>query len=66
MAEVQAHGNKFEDLIIRQRTGVSKKEYDKLKKNGYTSPFDLTEGLIVDHDGSIKTTQIILFAALIY
>ena len=57
MAEVQAHGNKFEDLIIRQRTGVSKKEYDKLKKNGYTSPFDLTEGLIVDHDGSIKTTQ---------
>jgi hypothetical protein len=57
MSEVQAHGNIFEDVIIQQRTGLSKKEYDKLKKNGYTSEFDLVAGLIVDYDGSIKTTQ---------
>jgi hypothetical protein len=57
MSEVQAHGNKFEDIIIRQRTGLSKKEYDKLKKKGYTSPFDLTKGLFVDYDSSVKTTQ---------
>jgi len=57
MSEVQAHGNIFEDVIIQQRTGLSKKEYDKLKKNGYTSEFDLIAGLIVDYDGSIKTTQ---------
>jgi len=57
MSEVQAHGNIFEDVIIQQRTGLSKKEYDELKKNGYTSEFDLVAGLIVDYDGSIKTTQ---------
>lgn len=56
MAEVQAHGNKYEDYKIRQLTGLSKKEYDKLKKNGYTSPFDLVKGLKVDFDGAIKTT----------
>ena len=56
MAEVQQHGNKFEDFVIRDRTNLSKKEYDKLKKNGYTSPFDLCNGLKVDYDASIKTT----------
>ena len=56
MAEVQAHGNKYEDYKIRQLTGLSKKEYDKLKKKGYTSPFDLVKGLKVDFDGAIKTT----------
>jgi hypothetical protein len=56
MAEVQAHGNSFEDMIIRERTGLSKEEYDKLKENGYTSTYDLCNGLIVDYDGSIKTT----------
>ena len=56
MAEVQAHGNKYEDYKIRQLTGLSKKEYDKLKKNGYTSPFDLVKGLKVGFDGAIKTT----------
>ena len=56
MAEVQAHGNKYEDYKIRQITGLSKKEYDKLKKNGYTSVFDLVKGLEVDFDGAIKTT----------
>tara|TARA_Y100000004_G_scaffold190076_1_gene246648 strand:+ start:646 stop:1257 length:612 start_codon:yes stop_codon:yes gene_type:complete len=56
MAEVQQHGNKFEDVVIRDRTKLSKKEYDKLKKNGYTSPFDLCNGLKVDYDASIKTT----------
>lgn len=54
--EVQAHGNKFEDTIILERTGLSKKEYDKLKKNGYTSSFDLSKGLKVEYDASIKTT----------
>ena len=45
--EVQAHGNKFEDIVTRERTGLSKKEYDGLKKNGYTSSFDLSKGLKV-------------------
>jgi|TARA_B100000902_G_C27006131_1_gene762313 hypothetical protein len=57
MAEVQAHGNKYEDHKIRQLTGLSKKQYDKLKKNGYTSSFDLVKGLKVDFNGGIKTTS---------
>ena len=57
MAEVQAHGNKYENHKIKELTGLSKKEYDKLKKNGYTSVFDLVKGLYVDFDGGIKTTS---------
>jgi hypothetical protein len=57
MAEVQAHGNAYEDRVIRERTGMSKKKYDGLKSNGYTSEFDLSKELIVDYDGSIKTTK---------
>jgi len=56
MAEVQSHGNDFEDLKIQELTGISKKEYDKLKSNGYTSPFDLVKGIIVNYNGSIKST----------
>jgi len=56
MAEVQQHGNAFEDLKIRELTGISKNEYDKLKPNGYTSSFDLVEGVILPYNGSIKTT----------
>ena len=56
-AEVQAHGNSYEDRVIRERTGISKKEYDNLKENGYTSEYDLVNGLIVDHNGSVKTTS---------
>lgn len=56
MAEVQAHGNAFEDIKIRELTGLSKEEYDRLKPNGYTSSFDLIDGVIVDFNGSIKTT----------
>lgn len=62
--EVQAHGNQYEDRVIRERTGMSKDEYDAKKENGYTSEFDLASGLVVDYNGSIKTTKIILFAAL--
>tara|TARA_B100000925_G_scaffold135287_1_gene101087 strand:+ start:595 stop:1191 length:597 start_codon:yes stop_codon:yes gene_type:complete len=54
--EVQAHGNKYEDIKIRELTGLGKKEYDKLKKNGYTSVFDISKGLHSDVDISIKTT----------
>ena len=58
MAEVQAHGNTFEDIIIKKLTGKSKKEYDALKgKGGYTSAMDLVEGLIVNADYSIKTAK---------
>jgi len=56
MAEVQQHGNTFEDLKIRELTGISKNEYDKLKPNGYTSSFDLVEGVMLPYNGSIKTT----------
>lgn len=56
MSEVQAHGNVFEDIKIQEHTGLTKKEYDKLKENGYTSPFDLVKGIVVDVNKSIKTT----------
>ena len=55
--EVQAHGNKYEDIKIRELTGLGKKEYDKLKKNGYTSVFDISKGLHSDVDISIKTAK---------
>ena len=55
--EVQAHGNAYEDHVILGRTGMSKDEYDALKPNGYTSEFDLSKGLVVDYNGSIKTTS---------
>jgi hypothetical protein len=57
MAEVQAHGNSYEDRVIRERTGISKQEYDNLKDNGYTSEYDLVDGLIVNYNGSVKTTS---------
>jgi len=56
VTEVQAHGNVFEDIIIRELTGMSKNEYDKLKPNGYTSTFDLVKGIITKFNYSIKTT----------
>jgi len=55
--EVQAHGNAYEDRVIRERTGMSKDQYDSLKPNGYTSEFDLSKGQVIDYDGSIKTTK---------
>ena len=55
--EVQAHGNHYENEVIRERTGMTKEEYDALKENGYTSEFDLASGLVVDYNGSIKTTK---------
>jgi hypothetical protein len=56
MAEVQAHGNKYENKVIFERTGFTKKQYDKLKKNGYTSKFDLVSGLVIDYDAGVKST----------
>ena len=55
--EVQAHGNHFEDLKIRELTGFSKDEYDSMKDNGYTSSMDIVKGLYSDRDVSIKTTK---------
>lgn len=57
MAEVQAHGKEYENRVIVERTGLTKKEYDALKPNGYTSEFDLVKEIIVDYDGSIKTSK---------
>lgn len=56
MSESQQHGNVFEDLKIRELTGLSKIQYDKLKPNGYTSSFDMIEGILVPFNLSIKTT----------
>lgn len=55
--EVQQHGNIYEDLKIQEITGIGKKEYDLLKKNGYTSTHDITKGIMSDEDVSIKTTK---------
>ena len=58
MAEVQSHGNDYEDLIITELTGKTKKEYDSLKgKDGYTSAMDIVKGLYYYKDVSIKTTN---------
>ena len=46
--EVQAHGNYFEDIKIRELTGFSKDEYDSMKDNGYTSSMDIVKGLHSD------------------
>ena len=55
--EVQAHGNYFEDLKIKELTGFSKDEYDSMKDNGYTSSMDIVKGLHSDKDVSIKTAK---------
>jgi len=55
MTEVQRHGIEFEDMIIRQRIGISKKEYEELNK--YTSAFDLTKGFLIDYNASVKSTK---------
>jgi len=55
--EVQAHGNYFEDIKIREITGFSKDEYDSMKDNGYTSSMDIVKGLHSDKDVSIKTAK---------
>ena len=58
MAEDQSHGNDFEDLIIKELTGKTKKEYDSLKgKDGYTSAMDIVKGIYYYKDVSIKTTN---------
>ena len=55
--EVQAHGNYYEDLKIKELTGFSKEEYDSLKDNGYTSSMDVVKGLHSDKNISIKTAK---------
>ena len=57
MAETHEHGILVEDMIIRSYTNISKKDYERLIVNGHTSKFDLVKGVIVDFDGSIKTTK---------
>ena len=55
--EVQAHGNYYENLKIKELTGFSKEEYDSMKDNGYTSSMDIMKGLHSDKDVSIKTAK---------
>lgn len=55
--EVQAHGNLFEDQIIRKIAGVSKVEYEKLIPNAYTSPMDIHAGVKSDKSYSIKASK---------
>jgi hypothetical protein len=57
MAEVQNHGNLFEAEIIKTRTGYTKEDYQNLMEGGYTSSFDMAEG-VGNSEGnySIKVT----------
>ena len=55
--ESQAHGNLFEDVIIRSVANVGKKEYEKLIPRAYTSPMDIHEGVKSDFNASVKTTK---------
>lgn len=54
--EVQAHGNKFEDIVIRKVSRISKTEYEKLIPNAYTSPMDIHEGIRSKFNASVKST----------
>lgn len=53
MAASQNHGEIWEDLVVRQVTGMPKEEYDQTKPNGYTSKWDIDKPFDVI---SIKTT----------
>ena len=57
MAEVQNHGNLFEGEVIKTRTGYTKEDYQNLMEGGYTSSFDMAEG-VGNSEGnySIKVT----------
>ena len=55
--EVQAHGNYYEDIKIKELTGFGKEEYDSMKDNGYTSSMDIVKGLHSNKDVSIKTAK---------
>mgnify|MGYP005732547357 FL=1 len=55
--EVQAHGNYYEDIKIKELTGFGKEEYDTMKDNGYTSSMDIVKGLHSNKDVSIKTAK---------
>jgi len=55
--EVQSHGNVFEDILIRKFCGTSKKEYESLIENAYTSPMDIHAGVLSDKNFSIKTSK---------
>ena len=57
MAEVQNHGNLFEAEVIKTRTGYTKEDYQNLMEGGYTSSFDMAEG-VGNSEGnySIKVT----------
>jgi hypothetical protein len=57
MTEVQMHGNKFEDRVIQQVTGISKKDYQKLLSGGYTHVMDIVQGVLSDFNASVKTTS---------
>ena len=55
MAEVQQHGNKFEDMIIQNLMGMTKSDYERIN-GGYTSEFDISQSELCDHNYSIKVT----------
>lgn len=55
--EVQIHGNLFEDKIIFQHSGLTKKQYQELPGNSYTSSFDVTKGIESQSNISIKTAK---------
>jgi hypothetical protein len=55
--EVQVHGNLFEDKIIFQHTGLTKKQYQELPENSYTSAFDITKGIMSEYNISVKALK---------
>jgi hypothetical protein len=55
--EVQVHGNLFEDKIIFEHTGLTKKQYQELPNNSYTSAFDITKGIMSTYNISVKTLK---------
>ena len=59
MSQFQKHGFQFEDIIIKQKTKLSKTEYNKKYKISPTSKFDIYKHSEYDirYPMSIKTTK---------
>tara|TARA_R110000772_G_scaffold99174_3_gene198932 strand:- start:40576 stop:41232 length:657 start_codon:yes stop_codon:yes gene_type:complete len=54
---VQQHGIDFENLIHHAWHGISKSEYEKKIPGGYTSKWDIMEGIHSDSNVSVKVTK---------
>ena len=55
--QYQKHGFDFEDLIIKNITGITATEYKTYQKSGHTAVFDIDEGTLSSKNYSIKVSR---------